>query len=71
MTGVDGWEAIVADWGVTIAVVDAKNSGLHDRLTAAGWTEIYADDEGAVLRSGEAGPSGRGSTLTALLDSAR
>ena len=71
MAGVDGWEAIVADWGVTIAVVDAKNAGLHDRLTAAGWTEIYSDDEGAVLRSNEAGPSGRGSTLTALLDSAR
>ena len=71
MAGVEGWEAIVGGWGVTIAVVDAKNTGLHDRLTAAGWTEIYADDEGAVLRSDEAGPSGRGSTLTALLDSAR
>jgi hypothetical protein len=71
MTGVDGWEAIVADWGVTIAVVDATNTGLHDRLTQAGWTEIYADDEGAVLRSGKAGPSGRGSRLTALLDSPR
>jgi hypothetical protein len=71
MAGVEGWEGIVGDWGVTIAVVDAKNIGLHDRLTAAGWTEIYADDEGAVLRSNEAGPSGRGSTLTALLDSAR
>jgi hypothetical protein len=71
MAGVEGWEAIVGDWGVTIAVVDAKNAGLHDRLTAAGWTEIYSDDEGAVLRSNEAGPSGRGSTLAALLDSAR
>ena len=71
MAGVDGWEAILTDWGVTIAVVDAKNTGLHDRLTAAGWTEIYADNDGAVLRSGEAGPSGRGSTLTALLDSPR
>jgi hypothetical protein len=71
MAGVEGWEAIVEEWGVTIAVVDAKNTGLHDRLTAAGWIEIYADDEGAVLRSNEAGPSGRGSTLAALLDSAR
>jgi hypothetical protein len=71
MAGVEGWEEIVGDWGVTIAVVDAENTALHDRLTAAGWTEIYSDDEGAVLRPNEAGPSGRGSTLTALLDSAR
>jgi hypothetical protein len=69
--GIEGWDTIVSRWGVTIAVVTADNVGLRDRLVSAGWTEIYADADGSVLRQNGLGPSGSVRHPDALLDSAR
>jgi hypothetical protein len=71
LAGAEGWETILDEWGVTIAVVEASNAALVDRLTAADWEVVHTDEEGSVLRPNEAGPSGSGSTVSALLDSTR
>ena len=49
--GRDGWQAILERWGVTLAVVRADDDAFHDRLTAAGWSELFADDDGSLLRA--------------------
>ena len=49
--GRDGWQAILERWGVTLAVVPAGDDAFHDRLTAAGWSELFADDDGSLLRA--------------------
>ena len=69
--GIEGWESILDRWGVTVAVVAAAEPGLRDRLIAAGWTETYVDTDGSVLQPNGLGPSGSGSTASALLESAR
>ena len=69
--GVEGWEGILDRWGVTVAVVAAADAGLRDRLIAAGWTETYVDADGSVLQPNGLGPSGSGSTASALLESPR
>ena len=71
LAGVDGWEGILDRWGVTVAVVAAADAGLRDRLIAAGWTETYVDADGSVLQPNGLGPSGSGSTASALLESPR
>ena len=71
LTGVDGWEGILDRWGVTVAVVAPADAGLRDRLVAAGWTETYVDADGSVLQPNGSGPSGSGSTASALLESPR
>jgi hypothetical protein len=48
-TGGEGWAGQLGDWAVTIAVVRADDTGLSDRLTAAGWTRVHADEDGSVL----------------------
>lgn len=47
--GADGWQARLADWGVTVAVVESGDGALGRRLAAAGWRTTYADADGAVL----------------------
>ena len=69
--GIEGWESILDRWGVTVAVVAAAEPGLRDRLIAAGWTETYVDTDGSVLQPNGLGPSGSGSTASALLESPR
>jgi hypothetical protein len=49
--GRDGWQAILDRWGVTLAVVPKGDQAFHDRLTAAGWSELFADDDGSLLRA--------------------
>lgn len=49
--GVDGWQAQLKDWGVTLAVVRASDEGLTRRFTAAGWGQAYADADGSILIS--------------------
>ena len=71
LTGVVGWEGILDRWGVTVAVVAPADAGLRDRLIAAGWTETYVDADGSVLQPNGSGPSGSGSTASALLESPR
>ena len=48
-TGRDGWVEQLDAWGATIAVVEASNPGLADRLAAIGWRSVYEDAEGSIL----------------------
>ena len=47
----DLWQQILAGWGVTLAVVPAADDAFHARLTGAGWTELFADADGWLLRA--------------------
>lgn len=49
MAGAEGWEAQVADWGVTLVVVDADQRATADRFAAAGWRPLHEDADGTVL----------------------
>jgi hypothetical protein len=47
-----GWQDTLQDWGVTWFVTGGDSSDAQvARLTAAGWTRVYADDDGAILRA--------------------
>jgi len=50
MAGVDGWQAQVATWGVTLVVLEADATGTRDRFVADGWDVIHEDVDGVVLR---------------------
>ncbi len=49
VAGGDGWVAQLADWGVTMIVVEARETKMTDRLAAAGWRSVYADSDGSVM----------------------
>jgi len=49
VAGGDGWAAQLADWGVTMIVVEARETKMTDRLAAAGWRSVYTDSDGSVL----------------------
>jgi len=49
--GRDGWQQILERWGVTLAVVPNGDDAFHARLTSAGWTELFADADGWLLRA--------------------
>jgi hypothetical protein len=47
--GIDGWQAQLDQWGVTIAVVQAGDAGLESRLSSAGWTVAHTDADGSIF----------------------
>jgi hypothetical protein len=47
--GVDGWQAQLADWRVSIVVVRGDGGAFANRLMAAGWVEVYRDADGRIL----------------------
>jgi hypothetical protein len=49
LAGVDGWQAQLDRWGVTIAVVSDADAGFKARLSAAGWRKAFSDDDGFVF----------------------
>jgi hypothetical protein len=49
VAGGDGWAVQLADWGVTMIVVEADETKMADRLAAAGWRSVYTDSDGSVL----------------------
>jgi hypothetical protein len=49
IAGGDGWATQLADWGVTMIVVEKRETALADRLTAAGWAAVYSDADGSVM----------------------
>jgi hypothetical protein len=49
--GAPGWEAILADWGVTLVALEPGDTAMETRLTGAGWTVVSSDDSGVVLRA--------------------
>jgi hypothetical protein len=65
----DDWEEVLVTWDPELVVAD--NGDFAERLVVLGWTKVYADSEGTVLRAPGLGPSGNGSSSTALLESAR
>lgn len=50
--GVGDWEGQLDQWGVSFVVTLAKDTAFADRLSAAGWHELYRDADGAVFASG-------------------
>jgi hypothetical protein len=67
--GAAGWEGTLAAWDPALIVAD--DPAFTERLVAAGWTEVHADEDGSVLRPPGSGPSAQGSRSTALLESPR
>ena len=51
VAGAAGWEERLATWNVAIVVVQAADEAFRDRLVAAGWSELYRDPDGAILRA--------------------
>jgi hypothetical protein len=49
MAGVDGWQAQVDQWGVTIVVLDADATATTERFISSGWTRIHEDGDGVIL----------------------
>jgi hypothetical protein len=49
VSGVDGWQAQLADWRVSIVVVRGDGGAFANRLEAAGWVEVYRDGDGRIL----------------------
>jgi hypothetical protein len=49
VSGQDGWERQMAEWGVTHVVVQADATAFRDRLVRAGWEVAYEDADGALL----------------------
>jgi hypothetical protein len=49
VSGQDGWERQMAEWGVTHVVVEADTTAFRDRLVRAGWEVAYEDADGALL----------------------
>ena len=49
VAGGDGWAKQLADWGVTMIVVGAKETAMADRLAAAGWRSVYSDADGSII----------------------
>jgi hypothetical protein len=47
--GVDGWQAQLDAWGVSIVVVSDEDPDFAARLTGAGWRTVHADDDGWVF----------------------
>ena len=48
---IDGWQELLASWGVRAAVVERTDQQLRDRLMASGWSTTYEDIDGWVLVS--------------------
>jgi hypothetical protein len=48
-SGGPGWEATLAHWAPTVAVVARSDTDLADRLTVAGWRKVFGDEDGLVL----------------------
>jgi hypothetical protein len=48
LAGRDGWQDQLDEWDVRFVVTTARDARFGDRLTAAGWRELYRDDDGAV-----------------------
>jgi hypothetical protein len=47
--GIDGWQAQLDRWGVTVIVVRAPDEAFVERLTSAGWSTAYTDEDGSIL----------------------
>lgn len=49
VAGGEAWASQLDAWGVTIVVVAHRDTAMADRLVAAGWRLVYADEDGSVL----------------------
>ena len=49
LAGREGWEDRIKSWGVTIAVLAARDQPTIDRFTKIGWRSVYSDNDGSIL----------------------
>jgi hypothetical protein len=49
VVGGEDWAAQLDGWGVTMIVVEARETAMADRLAAAGWRSVYADSDGSLV----------------------
>jgi hypothetical protein len=50
MAGVDGWQAQVDAWGVTLVVLESEATGTQERFVADGWMVRHEDEDGTILQ---------------------
>ena len=55
VSGEEGWEGILDDWGVTIVVAAKGEETFATRLAAAGWRSVHVDEDGSVFVRGDRG----------------
>jgi hypothetical protein len=49
LAGGDGWQARIASWAPTIAVIAKRDQPIVDRFTGIGWHSVYSDVDGSIL----------------------
>ena len=49
IAGVDGWQAQLDTWDVAFVVVAKPEEAFARRLTAAGWRQVYSDEDGSLF----------------------
>jgi hypothetical protein len=49
LAGSDGWEARIASWAPTIAVMTKRDQAVADRFVKLGWRSVYSDADGSIL----------------------
>jgi hypothetical protein len=48
LAGGEAWRDQLDAWGVSVVVVPRKDAAFAERLVAAGWRAVYADDDGSI-----------------------
>jgi hypothetical protein len=48
-SGGEAWQSQLAAWGVTMVVVPVEDPAFASRLAAAGWKQVYSDDDGSIV----------------------
>jgi hypothetical protein len=48
-SGQGDWQGVLTRWHVAFVVVGAHDTAFEGRLVAAGWTSVYAGDDGSVF----------------------
>jgi hypothetical protein len=49
LAGTEGWQAQLDAWDVDVVAFEPEDAAAIKRLMKAGWTTVYADDEGTML----------------------
>jgi hypothetical protein len=49
VAGVDGWQAQLETWKVSIVVVATEDAAFGGRLATAGWRTVFKDEDGSVV----------------------
>jgi hypothetical protein len=55
VAGAEGWQGILDGWGVSVVVAAKADDAFANRLAAAGWRRVHADDDGSIFVRGDRG----------------